>query len=221
MESVPYVLVIADWTDVPVPQGLLTADEQALAAALPAWRTREFAAGRLTARAAAALAGRPAAGILRARDGAPACVPVAGGGPCSVSIAHTGNLAVAAAGPPASPLGVDVEPRDEANAILVPMISGPGDQVPPGTDPTLLFACKEAAYKACRGRCPVLSGYPVRMTGNVITAACRRAPELRVRCWTAGTAIVTAAGPAAAFAREPRVERPPVPALLSLLARLA
>lgn len=227
MESVPYVLVIADWTDVPVPQGLLTAGEQALAARLPAWRAREFTAGRLAARAAAVMAGRPAAEILRARDGAPVVVPVTGGEPCALSIAHTGSLAVAAAGPPSSPLGADIEPRDEGNAVLIPMISVAGDQVPPGTDPTLLFACKEAAYKAWRGLAPVLSGYQVRITGNVITATCHRVPcstmYIRSLCVrlprSRTTAVITVAGPAAAFTRELRVERLPGRELLSLLAR--
>ncbi|MFF1871468.1 hypothetical protein [Streptomyces sp. CB03911] len=161
----------------------------------------EWVRTRLTAKAALRWAtGEPGHEILTAADGAPVLRP--GPAAAAVSLAHTRELAVCAVtrGGPAGWLGVDVEPVDARNDILLRRLLGPGEQPPacpepaPGLLATVLVACKEAALKAYRRPSPSLRDYRlhqhpdgrlgVRFTGGP-------GPGLRLR-WTCRDGLVTA-----------------------------
>ena len=167
--STDTVTLLVDWTGHAVSTADLGRAEQSLAQRLPPWRRREFTRGRLTARAAIAHSSDrwPHAAqteILRAADGAP-CITAKSGGSLRVrvSITHSDPWAAAAVGPAGYPLGVDVEPCDDRNAALVHRLCTAHDRIPAGTDPTLVTACKEAGFKACRGKPDHLRGYAVRV----------------------------------------------------------
>ncbi len=158
------VVLIVDWTKAPPPVNLLTQRERGLAERWPAWRAAEFTRGRIAAKAAVLTAtGTPPADveILRDPDGAPAPA-VRGHRPLwRLSISHSGTVCAAAIGPQWTTIGVDVQPRDSHDHALARRMCGPADRIPPGTHPTVVVSCKEAAYKACRqSRLPL--GYALR-----------------------------------------------------------
>ncbi len=143
--------VLADWTGVEAPGNLLGARERRYATGLPPWRRQEWTATRLTGHAAIHLAGCHLDGpaeILTNPDGAPRVE--AGSAPSySLSLAHSGPLAACAVAAPATAIGVDVEREDDRNARLLRRISGANEIHAPETA-TVVWACKEAALKACR-----------------------------------------------------------------------
>lgn len=165
------VLLITDWTNTMSPTTFLTTDEHALVKHGPAWREAEFARGRVTAKVAAlVVTGTPPTvlEILRARDGAPR--PLVRGSEPSwrLSISHSGPTCAVVVGP-RGPLGVDAQPRDSRDHALARRMCGPADRVPRDVDPTVVIACKEAAYKACRqGRSPLGYGLCFHDTAGII-----------------------------------------------------
>ncbi|QMU70698.1 4'-phosphopantetheinyl transferase superfamily protein [Streptacidiphilus sp. P02-A3a] len=152
-------MVGCDWAGVEVPERLLGDRERAHAAGLGGPRRVEWVRARLTAKAAVRWAtGRADVQLLPAGPhGAPRVLDRSGAAvPVTVSLAHTAETslcAVAAAG--AGPwIGVDLEPVDPRNEVLLPRLLAAGDEaaVPrrgePGQWATDLVTCKEAALKA-------------------------------------------------------------------------
>ncbi|MDH6623213.1 4'-phosphopantetheinyl transferase EntD [Streptomyces sp. LBL] len=165
------LVVTCDWSGREAPETLLGGLERAHAARLTGPRRAEWVRTRLTAKAAVGWAtGDRGAQILPDPDGAPRVLDAPSG--AAVSLSHSGDLAVCAvtrAGP-ASTLGVDVEPVDARNDVLLPRLLGPRDPLwtgpgrlpdplPPGFVATVLAACKEAALKAYRRPSPALRHY--------------------------------------------------------------
>ena len=115
-------------------------------------RQREFAAGRILARALLEEAGVPAAPLLRDADR----VPIWPEGWLG-SISHTREWCVAAVAPrsAARGIGVDVELDEPLKAELLETICTPGEIRALGagdaglSEATLHFSIKEAVYKAC------------------------------------------------------------------------
>lgn len=121
-----------------------------MARALPA-RRAEFAAGRAAARAALAALGLPPGAIPMGPDRAPVWPRGVAG-----SITHAGGIALAVAARTSAfvALGLDAEPddplpEDAAAEILRPEERAACAAAPdPGRAARLVFAAKEAAYKA-------------------------------------------------------------------------
>lgn len=161
------LIVLCDWSRVAAPERLLGPRERHSAAGLEGARRHEWVRTRLTAKAAVRWFAGPAADprgfeLLSAPDGAPEPI----GAAVSISLAHTGNLSLCAVSPGGTAVGVDAERIDQDNDLVRRKVEGPRDLVPirstrPGAEATLLFACKEAAYKAYRGASPVLRDYRV------------------------------------------------------------
>lgn len=168
------VLLITDWTDAPPPTDFLTPRERVLAEHWPTWRAAEFTRGRVTAKAAVlAATGTPPADveILRAPNGAPEPLVQGHESPWRLSISHSGAVCAAVVGPRATPIGVDVQPRDSRDRALARRLCGPADRIPPGTDATVVVSCKEAAYKACgQSRLPL--GYGLRFPNSRSITVC-------------------------------------------------
>jgi 4'-phosphopantetheinyl transferase len=150
---IPILVLSCDWRSGEAPEELLGHRERAQAAVLPGpARRTEWVRSRLTAKAAVRLAtGFAGPQILMAPDGAPR---LAGQG-ASVSLSHTGTLAVCAAMRGSAPLGVDVEPVDPRNDVFLRRVLLPEEEpaVPsgrPGLRSTACISCKEAAVKAFR-----------------------------------------------------------------------
>ncbi|MFJ9715350.1 4'-phosphopantetheinyl transferase family protein [Streptomyces sp. NPDC101213] len=152
------LVVSCDWGALSGPEDLLGDRERAHAALLHGPRRTEWVRTRLTAKLAVRrVSGESGGEILPDRHGAP-CL-VAGPASVTVSLAHTGSLAVCAVsrGDHAGALGVDVEPFDPRNEILLPRLLGHDEEphvvggLSPGVRATVLVSCKEAAFKACRG----------------------------------------------------------------------
>jgi hypothetical protein len=117
-------------------------------------------------------------------------------------------------------VGVDAERIDPRNDVVRLKVAAPGDVVPirsarPGAEATLLFACKEAAFKAHRGVTPVLRDYRVRagrngfrvgldrpggreltlwpsLTGTLALAFCQDRPEPPQWRWAAPVQVLAA-----------------------------
>ena len=189
------------WTDYPPPLRLLAAAERRHAQHLPPWRGRQWITGRLTARAALLLylRGLPAGlAILPGPDGAPA---LTGTGTAShvLSIAHCDEWAACACGPAGHVLGVDVEEAGACDDTLLARVSVPGETCP--SSATHGWARKEAAFKACRGRPPVLTRYRlagsarVVASGGPVSDGTARADRV-LATWTASLpgAVLAAAG---------------------------
>ncbi|MEE1753802.1 4'-phosphopantetheinyl transferase family protein [Streptomyces sp. SP18CS02] len=168
-EQAARILVLTcDWQEYRAPEELLGDDERALAAALPdTGRRQEWVRARLTAKAAVRLLGRlDAVQVLPASDGAPRIRAGSARLPLSVSLSHTGPVAVCAVAPGRAGLGVDAEPVDAANDVLLRRVAAPGEDalVPhgrPGLRATTLISCKEAAVKAYRRTSVRLRDYRV------------------------------------------------------------
>ncbi|MFC9931754.1 4'-phosphopantetheinyl transferase family protein [Streptomyces sp. NPDC127190] len=201
------LVVGCDWAGRSAPEELLGERERAHAAGLSGGRRAEWVRTRLTAKAAVRWAtGVPGAQILPGPGGA----PLLWGAPPGlvVSLAHSGHLAACAVGygEPGRPVvGVDVEPVDARNGILLKRLLGPDETpcvvpgrprrpLPPGLLATVLAACKEAALKAYRGPSPSLRDYPLSRGADGrlrVRVAGARHGELRV-WWSCRAGRVTA-----------------------------
>ncbi|SDF31251.1 4'-phosphopantetheinyl transferase family protein [Limimaricola pyoseonensis] len=123
-------------------------EAEAVRRAVPA-RRAEFAAGRAAARAAMARLGLSPREVPQGADRAPVWPEGVVG-----SISHDAGLAVAALrlGPPH--IGIDLEPDHPLPPALWPEIIGPDEraeamaQADPGRAARVIFAAKEAAFKA-------------------------------------------------------------------------
>ncbi|MEI7031557.1 hypothetical protein [Streptomyces pratensis] len=197
------LVVSCDWGALPGPEELLGGRERAYAASLEGPRRTEWVRTRLTAKLAVRrMSGESESGveILPDRRGAP-CL-VAGPAAVTVSLAHTGALTVCAVtrGGRDGALGVDVEPLDPRNEILLPRLLGHGEQphvvggLSPGVRATALVSCKEAALKACRGASRSLRDHRLwrcREGRLWVRSAVPGAPDLRVFL-SYGEGLVTA-----------------------------
>ncbi|MCZ7415186.1 4'-phosphopantetheinyl transferase family protein [Streptomyces sp. WMMC897] len=169
------VLVVScAWAGRAAPEELLGPRERARAAELTGPRRAEWVRTRLTAKAAVLWAtGGHGAQIPPGPDGAPRLLGAPRG--TALSLTHTGELAACAVsrGGPADRVGVDVEPVDARNDVLLARLLAPGERPdaatgplphtgPPGLLATVLVACKEAALKACRRPSPALRDYELR-----------------------------------------------------------
>lgn len=138
---------------VPAQVASLCAPEQELVAGASPRRQRQFAAGRSLARAAMAALGVPPQAIGRGAAGAPLWPAGLVG-----SITHSGGLAAAAvaAARHCGGIGIDLEDPARVAARLHPRLFTASEQrLLSGADPRLpglLFAAKEATYKAVQPR---------------------------------------------------------------------
>jgi phosphopantetheinyl transferase len=208
------------WSGYPPPSHLLALAERSHAQGLPAWRSREWITGRLTARAALLLylRGLPAdLEILPGPDGAPA--PAGTGiAPHVLSIAHCDEWAACACGPAGDAFGVDVEEAGACDDALLARVSGPGETRPGPATATHGWARKEAAFKACRGVPPVLTRYRLAGSGRVVASGGAAQADRALATWSASL-------PGAVLAAASTVPRPPIlrvlsaPAVVTMLTR--
>ncbi|MEV6949756.1 4'-phosphopantetheinyl transferase superfamily protein [Streptomyces sp. NPDC051172] len=159
----PAVLaVLADWTGVNLDSAEASAWERRAAETYPPWRRREWLIGRLTARAALSLRyGRRAGQAELVPDGVSGAPRVRGLRGVEVSLSHTGDRVACVVAPAGRQVGIDVEVRGRCDPELARRILGPGETIPAGLDPTVLWTLKEAAYKAVIGRWSGLRAYRV------------------------------------------------------------
>jgi 4'-phosphopantetheinyl transferase EntD len=137
MQALLPAMVAVGWADTRLDYPLMPGE--GLARAAPA-RLREYAAGRSAARGAMILLGVTPAAILRGDDRAPIWPTGITG-----SITHTKTDALAAVTQTRSLLGIDMERDGRVTADLWPTILREGEDT---TQATLIFAAKEAVYKA-------------------------------------------------------------------------
>ncbi len=189
--------LIVDWTGATVRFDLLAAREWQVAKDLPQWRQRQWALGRLTARVALVLAGAPDA---RRYEILPdiAGVPIAygpGGAGGALSLSHAGPLVACTVAPPSIVVGVNVERTDERNAALLRRIASPGEQTWAMRDATIVWTCKEAAFKACHGVPGRLADYRVlrhrRDAASIVPVGPTRPYALRAWIRDDGDAVLT------------------------------
>ena len=208
------------WSGYPPPSHLLALAERRHAQGLPAWRSREWITGRLTARAALLLhlRGLPAdLEILPGPDGAPALAGT-GMAPHVLSIAHCDEWAACACGPAGDALGVDVEEAGACDDALLARVSGPGETRPGPATATHGWALKEAAFKACRGVPPVLTRYRLAGSGRVVASGGAAHADRALATWSASL-------PGAVLAAASTDPRPPIlrvlsaPAVVTMLTR--
>ena len=142
--AVPGVALVV--TEVGDHRPALFPGEAAHAASLAEGRARQFAAGRVAARAALARVGGAAVEI--GRVGRRPAWPANAVG----SIAHTGSLAVAAAAAQRAcrGVGVDVERETAVSAAVAERLLSESERawLPAPEWRTMLFSAKEAVYKA-------------------------------------------------------------------------
>lgn len=149
-------VLICDWGSAEPPERLLRARERAYASRLTSERRREWVRSRLTACAALCwMTGAPPRDILPDASGRPtvrgARVPGT-----FVSLAHSGSVSVCAVGGLLTgAVGVDVEPVDSRNDVLLRRIATDEDlaavrKLPPSVRATALVCAKESAFKAYR-----------------------------------------------------------------------
>ncbi len=182
---------IADWIEawsgpeaaacaVPIGAGgaLAPAEIPAMARAIPS-RRAEFAAGRDAARRAMRRLGLPAMAVPMRPDRAPLWPE----GLCG-SISHDADLAVAVVRRGAGALGLDIEPATPLDPALWSEIASTdeiGQPVPgvgPGQIARLVFAAKEAAYKAqypASGRVLGFEAMRIEIVGDGLVARLRMA----------------------------------------------
>lgn len=159
-DSTPLAAIARDGA---VARFALTATELRRCAELPTRRRRsDYRAGRLAAKRAAGglLGGLPRRRIevITGRDGPPTVGLLDGEGirrPAEVelSISHRDGRAVAAVAPPGVRIGVDLElaasvPRRMARHFLTDVEAKTLEDVAGWSDPTVLWAFKEASWKA-------------------------------------------------------------------------
>lgn len=137
MQAMVPASVAVAWADPRLDYPLMPGE--AMARAAPA-RLREYAAGRSAARGAMMLLGRTPAAILRGDDRAPIWPDGMIG-----SITHTDTDCLAAVTQAAGLLGIDMERDGRVTGDLWPTILNHGED---STHATLIFAAKEAVYKA-------------------------------------------------------------------------
>lgn len=165
-------VLICDWGSAEPPERLLRARERAYVSHLASERRREWARSRLTACAALCwMTGGPPRDILPDTSGRPvvrgARVPGT-----SVSLAHSGSVSVCAVGGLLTgAVGVDVEPVDARNDVLLRRIATDEDlaavqKLPPDVRATALLCAKESAFKAYRCGPQNLRMYQVRLGRN-------------------------------------------------------
>ena len=151
---------------------------ETLPGAIPA-RLREFSAGRQAARAAMARLGAPIASLPPGDDRAPIWPSGLVG-----SITHSATAALAAVAPQAltAGLGLDLEDDSALEPALWPKICRAEELAALGNDPglqaRLIFAVKEAAYKAQYARSATLFGFEllsVTLSDGQFTARFTRA----------------------------------------------
>jgi 4'-phosphopantetheinyl transferase EntD len=177
--------MVTDWRSAVPNEALLGEREQAFASGLPPWRRREWTAARLTARAALLRVwGRLPATleILAASDGAPE-ITAPGRRPTALSLSHTGPLCACTVVEGDLPVGVDIEVVDDRNIALLPRIIGPDEPAVCSADATLLWACKEAALKACRLASARMADYQVRLACDRITVSTPHHSAPGLRAW--------------------------------------
>jgi 4'-phosphopantetheinyl transferase EntD len=137
MQALLPASVAVGWADPRLNYPLMPGE--GLARAAPA-RMREYAAGRSAARGAMILLGATPAAILRSDDRAP--IWPAG---MTGSITHTKTDALAAVTTAGAMLGIDMERDGRVTADLWPTILHDDED---SSHATLIFAAKEAVYKA-------------------------------------------------------------------------
>lgn len=185
------VAVLADWSGTEPDQTRVGPRERRAALAYPPWRRREWLIGRLTAHGALRLRYGDfdsRTEVLR-DDGSGA--PVVHGLPqAGISLSHSGDRVACVVAPAGRAIGIDVEWRGRCDPVLARRILGPGERLRDGLDPTVLWAVKEAAYKAALGRWPGLRDYPVdwQPEGPVVTLPDRRRLPGRILNWD-GTVV--------------------------------
>jgi 4'-phosphopantetheinyl transferase EntD len=160
------LVVTCDWRMHEVPDCLLSPREGAHARRLDGPRRREWVRGRLTARAAIVWAGgSPGTELLPDAAGVPVAVAAGTTHPVAVSLSHTRELVACAvlAGAPAA-VGVDIEPVDRRNDVLLRRILAAGDwdvvrRIPAEVRSSVVVSAKESALKAHRGHSLSLRDY--------------------------------------------------------------
>lgn len=137
-------------------------------------RQREFAAGRMAARAALAQLGQPGQAIPIGPDRAPIWPPGVTG-----SITHSDTLCLVAVTQAQTLIGLDLEPATPLEADLWDMILLPQERASligtpnAGLRAKLMFSAKEAAYKAQYARSKTLFGFDgleITFSANSFTA---------------------------------------------------
>lgn len=188
------VVLACDWGAVEAAEHLLGARERAYAATLPDGRRREWARCRLTARAAVCWAtGAPPRDILPDAAGRPIVLGARQRG-TRVSLAHSGPVtacavtACAAGGPCAGAVGVDVEPVDPGNDVLLDRIAAAGELgalggLPPAHRATVLVCAKEAALKAYRHGPPGLRAYRIERGPGRLAIGCPAGGRAPLGLW--------------------------------------
>jgi phosphopantetheinyl transferase (holo-ACP synthase) len=199
-----FLTLTVDWTGGEDRFDLLGHRERLAARRLPPWRQREWTLGRLTAHTAL-VTGRGATAVdyevLPDPDGAPIAYEPDRSGRLarsrwSLSLSHTGSLAACTLSSRPMPVGVDIERIDERNVRLLRRIVAAGEEHPPDHLATQLWACKEAAFKACRGTPSRLADYQVRLNAGqtpvIVPAGPERPHPHPLRAWvrTVGTAVL-------------------------------
>lgn len=165
-------VLICDWGSADPPERLLGARERAYVSRLASERRREWARTRLTACAALCwTTGSPPYDILPDASGRPVVCGARVPG-TFVSLAHSGSVSVCAVGGLLTgPVGVDVEPVDSDNSVLLRRIATDEDlaavrELPPSVRATALVCAKESAFKAYRCGPQNLRMYQVRLGRN-------------------------------------------------------
>lgn len=165
-------VLICDWGSAKPPEGLLGAREREYASRLADERRREWVRSRLTARGALCwVTGSAPRDVLPDASGRPvvrgARVPGT-----FVSLAHSGSVSVCAVGGLLTgAVGVDVEPVDSRNNVLLRRVATDDDlaavqELPPSVLSTALVCAKESAFKAYRCGPQNLRMYQVRSGRN-------------------------------------------------------
>jgi len=213
------------WAGYPAPPHLLAPAERRHAAGLPAWRGRQWIMGRLTARAGLLLYLRELPAdlqILPGSDGA----PVLGGTGTArhvLSLAHCDDWAACACGPAGHGLGVDIEQAGACDERLLARVCGPGETLPWAATAghgwaTHGWARKEAAFKACRGVPPLLTGYRLAGPGTVVASCGANRADRPLATWSTSLpdAVLAVAG---TDPRRPLILALDAPAAVTMIAR--
>jgi 4'-phosphopantetheinyl transferase EntD len=181
-------VVLCDWQGTEAPEAMLGPRERELAGGMSGTRRRQWIQTRLTAKAALGLLSWPTAvEILPDAVGAP-CVAGPYATAVGLSLSHSGNLSACAVALGVVAVGVDVEPVDERNDMILRRVAHADDHVPirsrrPGAEATLLFTCKESAFKTLRGSSPVLRDYRISRVPTGLRVHLARASASELFLW--------------------------------------
>ncbi|MCG0283809.1 4'-phosphopantetheinyl transferase superfamily protein [Streptomyces sp. PSAA01] len=195
------MVVTCDWTGRHAPESLLGEHERAQAGTFTGERRQEWVRTRLTAKAAVRwVTGARGAEVVADAHGAPQVRGLTA--TVSMSLSHTGALAVCAVvrDGASHTVGVDVEPLDTRNAVLLPRLLGVGESEDTfacrddGIRATVLVSCKEAALKAFRRPTPSLRDYRLwRCDRGLVWARPAGSGRAALRVWRSCRAgLVTA-----------------------------